>query len=297
MSEALLKSPDGLPLGLASKQQPGIDLKQSVMFSSPVFLAAYAGLALQASAACTRQMLQEATAGYLAALAGGKTTFSALGTDKISYVENGVDTDLAKGVMSQGIRIDYNRSLYDTTQCASYTEIVSTDAKHPYVIGSRLAFGDDNKVNRIDQNVADDGDWIFNAAGTLSGDKKENWDSIPEAKRDTRAAIKAAGDAYIDAWGDSSVKPPFATGCYCLEGGTQRQGCSLNFGQTMKITNRRYTIDEELGAVDIYHNFPFLDKSLPKDPGTVTNNLVKVVGGKIQLIHENTICSKKSCAK
>ncbi len=225
------------------------------MFFSPVFLAACAGLASRASAACTRQMLQEATAGYLAALTAGKTTFAALGADKIEYAENGKDMDLTKGILTQSIRIDYNRSLFDTTQCASYTEIVSTDAKHPYVIGSRLAFDADNKVNRIDQNVCDDGDWIFNAAGTLSGDKKENWDPIPEAKRDKREVIKAAGDAYIDSWGDSSIKPPFATGCYCLEGGTQRQGCSLNFGQAMKITSRRYTIDEELGAVDIFHNF------------------------------------------
>ncbi len=267
------------------------------MFFSPVLLAACAGLASPASAACTRQMLQDITAGYLGALAGGKTTFSALGADKVEYAENGKDMDLTKGVMSQGIRIDFNRSIYDTTQCASYTEIVSTNAKHPYVIGSRLALGDDNKVNRIDQNVADDGDWIFSATGTLNGDKKENWDSIPEAKRDKRDVIKAAGDAYIDSWGDSSVKPPFATGCYCLEGGTQRMGCSLNFGQAMKIPSRRYTIDEELGVVDIFHNFPFLDKALPRDPGTVTNNLLKVQGGKIQFIHENTICTKKGCNK
>ena len=267
------------------------------MFFPSVILAALAGLATHVSCACTRQMLQDATAGYIAALAAGQTTFSALGADKVEYSENGKDIDLTKGILSQKIRIDFNRSLYDTTECASYTEIVSTDSKHPYVIGSRLAFGADSKVSRIDQNVCDDGDWIFNAAGTLAGNKKENWDPIPEAKRDKREVIKAAGDAYIDSWGDSSVKPAFATGCYCLEGGTQRQGCALNFGQAMKITNRRYTIDEELGAVDIFHNFPFLDKALPRDPGTVTNNLVKVEGGKIRLIHENTVCTKKSCAK
>jgi len=267
------------------------------MFFSPLVLAACAGLAAQASAECTRPMLQDATAGYLAALTAGKPTFAAIGTDKIDYTENGKDADMTKGVMSQGIRIDYNRTLYDTTQCASYTEIVSTDTKHPYVIGSRLAFGADNKVNRIDQNICKDGDWIFSATGTLSTDKKENWDPIPEAKRDSRDVIKAAGDAYIDGWGDSTIKAPAASGCYSLEGGTQRSGCSLSFGQAMKITSRRYTIDEELGAVDIFHNFPFLDKSLPRDPGTVTNNLLKVEGGKIKFIHENTVCSKKSCAK
>src|SRR3569833_2906327 len=171
--------------------------------SPPLAVAAWAaGLASQVSADCTRQMLQEATAGYLAALAAGKPSFAALGSDKVEYAENGKDADLTKGVMSQGIRIDYNRSLYDTPQCASYTEIVSADTKHPYVIGSRLAFDANNKVNRIDQHVCTSynghKDWAFDAAGTLRAIKKENWEIIPEAKRDTRDAIKKASDAYID---------------------------------------------------------------------------------------------------
>jgi len=267
------------------------------MFFSQFVLAAGAGLVMQAAAQCARQMLQEATAGYLAAVAAGKPTFAALGTAKIEYVENGKDADLATGLLSQAIRIDYNRSLYDTTQCASYTEIVSTDTKHPYVIGSRLAFGNDSKVTRIDQNICDTGDWIFSATGTLNTDKSENWDPIPAAQRDTREVIQKVGDAYIDGWGDASIKAPAASGCYSLEGGTKRAGCSLSFGQKMAITSRRYTIDEELGAVDIFHNFPFLDKALPRDPGTVTNNLIKVEGGKIKFLHENTVCSKSGCAK
>ena len=242
-------------------------------------------------------MLQEATAGYLAAVAAGEPTFAALGTGEIEYVENGKDADLATGLLSQAIRIDYNRTLYDTTQCASYTEIVSTDATHPYVIGSRLAFGDDGTVDRIDQNICDTGDWIFGAAGTLETDKSENWDPIPEAQRDTREVIQQVGDAYIDGWGDASIKAPAADGCYSLEGGTKRGGCSLNFGQEMEIVSRLYTIDEELGAVDIFHNFPFLDNALPRDPGTVTNNLIKVEGGKIKFLHENTVCTNNGCAK
>jgi hypothetical protein len=262
---------------------------------SPVFLACV-GLASQVSAACTRAMLQEATAGYLAALVAGKPTALALAEGTVAYQENDVTMDISKGVLSQGIKIDFNRSIYDTTECASYTEVVAT-TKHAYVIGTRLAFTD-NKITKIESVVCDDGDWLFNASGSLNYNKRENWDPIPEGKRDKREVIKAAGDAYIDAWGDSSIKPPFGAQCARLEGGSYLSGnCKLNFPPPFKVTNRRYTIDEELGAVDIFHNFPFLDKGVPRDPGTQTNNFIRVEAGQIHYIHENTVCAKKSCAK
>jgi hypothetical protein len=258
----------------------------------PILLAACAGLIPQAVADCSRSVLQDATAGYLAAVAAGKQTFPALGADKVEYIENGKTADITKGILSQAIRIDFNVTLYDTTQCASYTEIVSADTKHPYVIGSRLAFDANNKVNRIDQNVCTNynghKDWAFDAAGTLRAIKKENWDPIPEAKRDTRDAIKKAGDAYVDGLGDSSIKQPVAASCVMLEGGSARTGCALSFGkQSAKITNRLYTIDEQLGGIDIFHPFPQLDKALGKS--TTTNNLMKVQGGIIQIVHEDTV--------
>jgi hypothetical protein len=262
---------------------------------SPAFLT-YAAFASLASADCTRQMLQDATGGYLAALAAGQPTVPAMASGTVPYQENDVVMDISKGVMSQGIKIDFNRSIYDTTQCASYTEIIST-TKHPYVIGTRLAFTD-GKITKIESNVCDDGDWLFNATGSLTYNKRENWDPIPEAKRDTRDVIKAAGDAYINAWGDSSIKPPFSSQCARLEGGSYLTGnCLLNFPPPFNVTNRRYTIDEELGAVDIFHNFPFLDNAIPRDPGTETNNFIRVEAGKIRYIHENTVCTKKGCAK
>src|SRR6187549_2393455 len=107
---------------------------------SPVILTCL-GLASQASAACTRAMLQEATAGYLAALAEGKPAVPGLAEGTVVYQENDAKMDISKGVLSQGIKIDFNRSIYDTTECASYTEIVAT-TKHAYVIGTRLAFTD-----------------------------------------------------------------------------------------------------------------------------------------------------------
>ncbi len=44
-------------------------------------------------------------------------------------------SEISKGVMSRAIAIEFNRSIYDTTLCASYTEVVAT-TKHAYVIGT-----------------------------------------------------------------------------------------------------------------------------------------------------------------
>lgn len=281
--------------------RPLLNRPASAMLSRITIACAAAAYASVASAACTRAFLQSATAQYIDALSSGKTTFAALGSSgTVAYQENDVVMDISKGVLSAsgGVKIDFNRSIYDTTECASYTEIVAT-TKHAYVIGTRLAFNPaDEKITKIESVVCDDGDWLFNAAGSLNYNKRETWDPIPEAKRDTRAVIKAAGDAYIDAWGDAAIKPPFASGCARLEGGSYLTGnCKLTFTPPFKVTNRRYTIDEELGAVDIFHNFPFLDKAIARDPGTQTNNLLRVEGGQIKYIHENTVCTKKSCAK
>jgi hypothetical protein len=58
------------------------------------------------------------------------------------------------------------------------------------------------------------------------------------------------------------------------------------FPSPFNITNRRYVIDEELGGVDIFNNFPFIDKTKPN--GTPSTNLIRVEGGMIRYIHEVT---------
>ncbi len=39
------------------------------------------------------------------------------------------------------------------------------------------------------------------------------------------------------------------------------------FPQKLNVTNRRYVIDENFGAVVIFHNFPWLDAGIAKRPG------------------------------
>jgi len=63
----------------------------------------------------------------------------ALGSN-VSYAENNVYMDIKIGVLTQHITIGFNRSLYDKTECATFTELVAATNKKPYVIHMRMLF-------------------------------------------------------------------------------------------------------------------------------------------------------------
>lgn len=62
------------------------------------------------------------------------------------------------------------------------------------------------------------------------------------------------------------------------------------------IKNRRFVVDEVLGGVAAFVDFPFLDLGRPE--GTSSLNFFRVEGdGKIRWIHESTVCSVKNCGR
>ncbi|KAI2466931.1 hypothetical protein F4781DRAFT_332539 [Annulohypoxylon bovei var. microspora] len=260
-----------------------------------------AGLAAQASAACTREQLVAATDAYIQAVAAGDPALPGL-ADNMTYLENDAPMDIATGVLSQAITIDFNRSLHDSVACATFTEISAATNEAPYVIATRMLLAD-GKVTAIQSVVANDGDWAFNATGQLYWTKQETWDAIPEGQRDARDVIKAAGDAYLDSWGDGTVAVPYGTPCARLEGGSYTGSgqptantCTMpQFPSAFKISNRRYVIDEEVGGLDIFNDFPFIDAAKPD--GTASTNFFRVEGGKIRYIHETTICTNRNCGR
>lgn len=140
------------------------------------------GLATRAAAACSRELLQEVTAAYIEAQTAGAPNFSLLASN-VSYLENDTPTDITKGVLSQPITIDFDRSLLDTTQCGTFTELSAATSEHPYVIHTRMLLTDE-KVTTIQSVVTDAGDWLFNATAHLYWTQKEKWDPIAEADRD-----------------------------------------------------------------------------------------------------------------
>ncbi|KAF2109810.1 hypothetical protein BDV96DRAFT_584614 [Lophiotrema nucula] len=261
-----------------------------------------AALASSVSAACTRAQLQDLTVAYIKAQTSGDPKQLPLAAN-VSYLENDAMLDISKGVLSQKVTVDFNRSLYDTTQCATFTELSAATNSHPYVIDTRILLNDEGKVATVQSLVADAGDWVFDAKSQLSWTQKEKWDTIPEGKRDTRAVLQAAGDLYLDSWTDSNVKVPYGTPCARLEGGSYTGSSNANantckmpkFPEDFKIKNRRYIIDEELGGLDIFNDFPFIDKQKPN--GTASGNFIRVEGGMIRYIHETTICTTKGCGR
>ena len=173
------------------------------------------------------------------------------------------------------------------------------------MIHTRIEATRDGKVSKMEAVVTDAGDWVFGAAEHLAVTRSENWSEIPQDKRDSRAVIQAAADAYLDNWGDPALPVPHGTPCARLEGrvntGTRNPtGNTCNMGafpQKLKVTHRRYVIDETLGAVSIFHNFPWIDAGLPADPGTPASQMFRVEGGKNRYIHEVTVCTTPSCGR
>jgi hypothetical protein len=258
-----------------------------------------------ARAACSRETLQKLADTYVKAQTAGKAGTVPLAKGAY-YGENDKAVDITKGVLAGPLKVDFTRSFYDTTQCAAFTEVVAATDPHPYVIHTRMEAGKDGKVSKMESIVTDAGDWVFGATEHLAVTRVEKWDEIPKEKRDTRAAIQAAADAYLDNWGNPDLPVPHGTPCSRLEGRmsiTTNRNPAVNpctmgaFPQKLNVTNRRYVIDEAMGAVAIFHNFPWLDAGIPTDPGTPASQTFRVEGGKNRYIHEVTVCTSPNCGR
>ena len=274
----------------------------TIVFCSIVL--AGAAFASHARAECSRKMLQKLTDTYVKAQTMGHAAMLPLAKGAY-YGENDKAMDASKGVLAGPLKVDFTRSFYDTTQCATFTELEGASDPKPYVIHTRMEATKDGKVTKIETVVTHAGDWSFGAAEHLAVTKVENWGEIPKDKRDTRAAIQAAADAYLDNWGDPTLPVPHGTPCSRLEGRLSTaarnpagQNCTMGaFPQKLKVGHRRYVIDETIGAVSIFHNFPWIDAGLPTDPGTPASQTFRVEGGKNRYIHEVTVCTTPSCGR
>jgi hypothetical protein len=150
--------------------------------------------------------------------------------------------------------------------------------------------------------VTKPGDWAFDASAYLYWNSRENWAPIPEANRESRSVIKAAGDAYFDRFNNVNVTVPFGTPCARLEGGAYTGARAMmnntcNIGglpSNIKVTNRRYVIDEVMGVVDIFLGFPGLDRSVGNRPAP-DSHMFRVEGGQIRYIHTVSACFNAGC--
>ncbi len=82
-------------------------------------------------------MLISAANAYIAAQQSGDlSSLQQLLSSGAKYRQNNKDSDFKTGLLSKALKLDHNRTIADTTACASYTELISTAG--PYVIGTQI---------------------------------------------------------------------------------------------------------------------------------------------------------------
>jgi len=245
----------------------------------------------RAQSVCTRADLQSAVDSYIAAQGKGTPSAMRLATTA-KYSENMQDAAIEKGILRTPLKIDFHRSLLDASACETFTEVIVTDVNHPYVMGVRLKLTA-GRIAEIETLVTDKDDWLFNADNYLKYSRGESWGVIPGTSRDTRATLIAAANAYEDIFFDNSVKVPWGTPCNRLEGGirtgkgTPEDTCNSGVPSGMKITNRRFVVDPDIGAVVVLSRFS--NNELPD------SHLFRLENGKIRYVHTLTVCTIPGC--
>jgi len=259
-----------------------------------LFLSLSIGLAISAPSfaqgACTRADLQAAVDGYLASQRSGNPAALPLAASS-KYIENRVDTPLDKSIVKNALKIDFSRSLLDTTICETFTEVIVTDKSHPYLLGVRSRVSS-RKISELETLVTDADDWLFNADNYLKYSPAENWGPIPTASRDSRQILIAAANAYFDVFNDNTVKVPWGTPCNRLEGGIRTgrgqadDSCNVGVPSGMKLTDRRFIADPEIGAVVGFIRWP---------SGVPDSHLFRIEAGKLRFVHSLTVCTVPNC--
>lgn len=265
------------------------------MFLPRLTLSAFiiGALARIAFADCQWSALQDATDDYISSQEDGKPSDLIL-ADGVTYRENNkIVSDIASGILGQPLKIDSSRKIFDQPNCATFTEIVVTDEENPYVIGTQLHFdgsGDNITLALIDTIATTTGDWLFNATKSLGYIEQENWGTIDMGMRDSRETLKAAADAYLDLWGNSSAPVPWGTPCRRMEGGAytgeglETDSCNVGIpdGEQPPNSDRRYVVDETVGSVSVLCKFETM-KDAPD------SHEFRLEGGKLRYVHTMTV--------
>ncbi len=253
----------------------------------------------QAQISCTREGLKAAADLSIASqargyerLRQGLTVGSAVppGSDflvdlpvsgRMSYVEN-FDTTPGSRLINKPLKIDQHISLLDTARCETYTEGLVSDKADPYALGTQLHVTERGVVTEIDMIWSAPGYRGFDIEGYLKNSSAEDWGAIPAARRDTRATLESAANAYLDVLqaGRAEVMPWGFPCNNTAADGSCRIGVPTG---TVNIANRHFVIDETMGAVAVLCTFGV-------DPAsgrirTPDAHLFRVENGKVRFVH------------
>jgi hypothetical protein len=244
-----------------------------------------------AQVSCTREGLQAAVDLYIAAQTKGDVSGLPLAKG-LGYVENTKPVDIREGVIQKAMKIDHHRSLLDTSACQTFTEVIVTDKANPYALGTRLRVSH-GLIAEIEMLWTTTGYWGFNADNYLKYSSSENWDTIPAAKRDTRATLVSAANAYLDAFLEGKGDlVPWGYPCNRTEGGMHTgkgspdDSCQAGVPSGVNIANRHFVVDETIGAVVAFCTFGAGGPN--GGSGAPDTHLFRVENGKLRFVHTLT---------
>ncbi len=239
---------------------------------------------------CTRGGLKKAVDLYIEAQTKGDLSILPLAAS-VGYQENIAFADIKKGIVNEAMNIRFHRSMFDTDSCQTFTEVIVTDKKKPYVIGTRMRINHD-KIAELETIWTTTGYWLFDADNYLKYSSTENWGPIPVEKRDTRGTLVSAANAYLDAFLEGKIDlVPWGFPCVRVEGGayTGKDGkespndsCEVGVPAGVNITNRRFVVDEVTGSVVVYCTFG------AGSAGAADSHLFRVENGRLRYAHTLT---------
>jgi hypothetical protein len=240
---------------------------------------------------CVRGGLERAVELYIEAQTKGDTASLPL-ADGLGYVENMQPTDITQGLISTPLKIDHHRSLLDDATCQTFTEVIVTDPAKPYVLGTRMRVNHD-KIAEIEIVWTTTGYWLFNADNYLKYSSTEDWGPIPAERRDSRATLVGAANAYLDAFLEGKIdQVPWGFPCVRVEGGmytgrgTPDDSCEVGVPAGVNIANRRFVVDEVIGSVVVYCTFGAGGPN--GGSGAPDTHLFRVENGKLRYVHTLT---------
>lgn len=244
-----------------------------------------------AAVSCTRAGLHQAVDLYLAAQTKGDLSGLPL-AQGIGYWENAAPADIHSGFITKPMNIVHHYSIFDTATCQTFTESIVTDKAAPYVFGTRLRVNHD-KIAEVEILWTTTGYWLFNADSYLKHSSEENWGPIPAAKRNSRATLVAAANAYLDAFLEKRTDlVPWGYPCERLEGGaytgrgSPKDSCSVGVPAGVNIVNRHFVVDEELGTVQVFCTF---GAGSPRGgSGAPDSHMFRLQNGKLRYVHTMT---------
>jgi hypothetical protein len=116
---------------------------------------------------------------------------------------------------------------------------------------------------------------------------------IPATRRDNRATLVSAANAYLDAFLEGKTDlVPWGYPCHRTEGGMHTgkgspdDSCAVGVPSGVNIANRRFVVDETIGAVVVFCTFG--TGSGVGGSGAPDTHLFRVENGKLRFVHTLT---------